>query len=89
MFRSVHDTWWNATHGFGDVKELIPEFYMTSTSFLRNGMNLDLGVTQGGERVDKTLVGIMSHLQVGDTLLPAWASSPEDFLEKNRQVGQS
>jgi len=75
LFRTVQDTYWNATHGVGDVKELIPEFYLPDASFLRNGAALNLGVTQRGERVD--------HVQ-----LPAWADSPEDFLAKNRAVSQ-
>ncbi|EDQ86428.1 uncharacterized protein MONBRDRAFT_38432, partial [Monosiga brevicollis MX1] len=76
LFRSIRDTWWNATHGMADVKELIPEFYMDDVAFLRNLDNLDFGVTQRGERVD-------------DVLLPPWAHNAEDFLAKCRAALES
>ena len=66
--------------GAGDVKELIPEFYMDngagSGSFLLNTEKLDLGMTQNGERVD-------------DVILPPWASSADDFISKCRQALES
>ncbi|EGD82827.1 hypothetical protein PTSG_11431 [Salpingoeca rosetta] len=73
LFRSIADTWNNAYSGMADVKELIPEFYMQSTDFLLNLNNLDLGVTQRGERV-------------GDVILPPWADSAADFLAKCREA---
>lgn len=54
------------------LKELIPEFYLNDTSFLKNYQNLDLGVRQNKKRV-------------GDVKMPAWAKGdPEIYLKLNR-----
>jgi factor associated with neutral sphingomyelinase activation len=59
------------------VKELIPEFYEPGEeNFLANKIGLDLGVRANGEKVN-------------DIILPAWAESPKDFLEKMRQALES
>eukprot|EP00055_Hartaetosiga_balthica_P012007 m.56608 g.56608 ORF g.56608 m.56608 type:complete len:931 (-) comp7806_c0_seq1:882-3674(-) len=76
LFQSIEKTWCNAYTGVADVKELVPEFFMTSTSFLQNNHNLDLGITQNGERVE-------------NVLLPPWASTPEEFLKRNRGALES
>lgn len=61
----------------GNVKELIPEFYEPGEeNFLVNGLNLDLGVRANGEKVN-------------DIILPSWAESPKDFLEKMRAALES
>lgn len=61
----------------GNVKELIPEFFEPNNEeFLVNAKALDLGVRANGERVD-------------DIILPKWADSPYDFLEKHRQALES
>lgn len=61
----------------GNVKELIPEFYEPEfEDFLINSKALDLGIRANGERVD-------------DVILPRWADSPRDFLEKQRQALES
>ena len=58
----------------GNVKELTPEFYEPDEEdFLVNKLGLDLGVRANGERVD-------------DVILPNWADSPRDFLEKHREA---
>ena len=58
----------------GNVKELIPEFFEADEEdFLVNSIGLDLGVRANGERVD-------------DVILPKWAHSPKDFLEKHREA---
>lgn len=61
----------------GNVKELIPEFFdPDEEDFLINHQALDLGIRANGERVD-------------DVILPKWADSPKDFLEKHRQALES
>ncbi len=47
----------------GNVKELIPEFYMEDKSFLNNALRLELGTRSNGKIVD-------------DVKLPKWASTP-------------
>ncbi|KAM9500481.1 protein FAN isoform 2-T2 [Clarias gariepinus] len=71
MFNSIGDTWKNCLDGGTDFKELIPEFYGTDSSFLKNILGLNLGRRQGGGRV-------------GDVELPSWATDVEDFLQKMR-----
>uniref|UniRef100_A0AAR2KFC7 Neutral sphingomyelinase (N-SMase) activation associated factor n=1 Tax=Pygocentrus nattereri TaxID=42514 RepID=A0AAR2KFC7_PYGNA len=74
MFNSVGETWKNCLEGGTDFKELIPEFYGTDSSFLKNLLSLNLGRRQGGGRV-------------GDVELPSWAS--DDFLQKMRAALES
>lgn len=69
MFNSIGETWKNCLEGGTDFKELIPEFYGSDSSFLRNLLGLDLGRRQGGGRVE-------------NVELPLWASDPDDFLQK-------
>ncbi|KAI7814560.1 protein FAN isoform X1 [Triplophysa rosa] len=69
MFNSVGETWKNCLEGGTDFKELIPEFYGSDSSFLKNLLSLNLGRRQGGGRV-------------GDVELPPWASDADDFLQK-------
>lgn len=77
MFFSINQSWESALVNMTDVKELIPEFYIPSASqFLMNGLALDLG-----ERHNKTRV---NHVD-----LPAWATSPDDFISKMRAALES
>lgn len=71
MFKGIHKEWRSACTNPTNVKELIPEFFMESQTFLSNQLKLDLGVRANGKRVD-------------DVKLPNWAKSPEDFLRTNR-----
>ena len=59
-----------------DVKELIPEFYSSDTSFLQNDLSLDFGVKMNGEKI-------------WDVKLPPWASDARDFLNKMREALES
>jgi factor associated with neutral sphingomyelinase activation len=73
LFYSIKKDWKNCYEHFGCVKELIPEFFMNSTDFLVNSLNLNLGTRQNKK-------------QVGDVKLPKWASgSPEQFLRLHRE----
>ena len=53
----------------------MPEFYHCA-DFLRNDNELPLGCTQGGATV-------------GDTRLPPWSSSAEDFVQQHRAAPHS
>ena len=71
-FYSIAAAWHGATHNDNDVKELIPEmFYMPE--LFRNENGFDLGVKQNKEPLH-------------DVVLPPWATSPEDFVNKNMQA---
>lgn len=80
LFHSIVDTWRNCLSIDSDVKELIPEFYDTSPgagSFLRNDLELDLGVRQDGQRVNHVI-------------LPRWAEhSTAKFVSKMREALES
>ena len=78
MFHSISHCYNCALTNHADVKELIPEFFNASLEFdfLINARSLQLGATQGGDRVD-------------DVTLPPWAKSPRDFIRKNRQALES
>ncbi|ROL48319.1 Protein FAN [Anabarilius grahami] len=76
MFNSVGETWKNCLEGGTDFKELIPEFYGSDSSFLKNLLGLNLGRRQGGGRVESVE-------------LPPWASDPDEFLQKMRLALES
>ncbi|XP_055363996.1 protein FAN isoform X2 [Betta splendens] len=76
MFNSIAETWKNCLEGATDFKELIPEFYGSDCSFLKNKLSLDLGRRQNGRLV-------------GDVVLPPWASDPSDFLQKHKAALES
>lgn len=59
-----------------DFKELIPEFYFSDGDFLINNERLELGITNEGEIID-------------DVLLPPWARSIHDFMNKLRAALES
>lgn len=76
LFKGINKEWDSVNTNPGNVKELIPEFYMEDPDFLINKLKLDFGIRSNGKRVD-------------DAKLPRWASSPEDFLRKQRQALES
>ena len=74
MFFSIPESWAGVTSTAPDVKELIPEFYLEGArGFLRNGDRLPLGRRHNSDPVD-------------DVVLPPWATSPEDFVQKHREA---
>jgi len=75
LFNSIEDTWKNVLNNPADLKELIPEFFIDG-SFLVNSEGLNLGRKQDGTRVD-------------NVALPAWASTPEEFIAKHREALES
>ena len=76
MFGSVASTWASVLENPSDLKELIPEFYSGTGTFLQNRQRLDLGVTQAGKRL-------------GDVALPPWASTAAEFVKKCREALES
>ncbi|KAK8770711.1 hypothetical protein V5799_012829 [Amblyomma americanum] len=76
QFHSFEGTWKMLMESPNDVKELIPEFFYLP-EFLTNMNGFDLGRLQGTKE------------QVDDVRLPAWASSPEDFIYKHRKALES
>lgn len=74
LFKSIELEYQGCLNNPGNVKELIPEFFEPEQEdFLVNKLGLDLGIRANGERVD-------------DVMLPKWADSPHDFLEKQREA---
>jgi factor associated with neutral sphingomyelinase activation len=76
LFKGINKEWISVNTNPGNVKELIPEFFLENPEFLLNKLKLDLGMRSNGKRVD-------------DAKLPNWASSAEDFLRKHRQALES
>lgn len=76
MFKGINKEWKSCNNNATNVKELIPEFFMSDPSFLLNKLNLDLGSRSNGKVVD-------------DAKMPNWASSCEDFLKKHREALES
>ncbi|XP_057195455.1 neurobeachin-like protein 2 isoform X2 [Triplophysa rosa] len=76
QFHSVAAAWQARMESPADVKELIPEFFYFP-EFLQNLNGFDLGCLQ------------MSNEKVNNVVLPAWASSPEDFIRKHRKALES
>ena len=75
LFFSVATAWDSCQKSQTDVKELTPEwFYLPE--FLTNSEEYPLGNLQSGE-------------QVGDVVLPPWASSPEEFIRLNAAALES
>ncbi|XP_065051660.1 neurobeachin-like protein 2 [Rhopilema esculentum] len=75
QFYSIAKSWNGIMNGAGDVRELIPEFFCFP-DFLSNINKLDLGNLQAGKKID-------------DVLLPPWASSPDEFIYKQRLALES
>ncbi|XP_051708461.2 neurobeachin-like protein 2 isoform X4 [Oryctolagus cuniculus] len=76
QFHSVAAAWQARLESPADVKELIPEFFYFP-DFLENQNGFDLGCLQ------------LTNEKVGDVVLPPWASSPEDFIQKHRRALES
>ncbi|CAG9566652.1 unnamed protein product [Danaus chrysippus] len=78
MFNSVKDVYNNCLKNMSDFKELVAEFYDTSTKgdFLVNIHDIDFGERHDGSKV-------------ADVALPPWAESPEQFVHKLRQALES
>mmetsp|Transcript_14284 Transcript_14284/g.17989 ORF Transcript_14284/g.17989 Transcript_14284/m.17989 type:complete len:167 (+) Transcript_14284:1131-1631(+) len=76
LFKGIRKEWDSCLNNPGNVKELIPEFFMDNPAFLTNQLRLDMGVRSNGKRVD-------------DIKLPKWASTPTEFLVKNREALES
>ncbi|KAL2459002.1 hypothetical protein Fot_55288 [Forsythia ovata] len=76
LFQSIEGTYKNCLSNTSDVKELIPEFFYMPEFFI-NSNSYHFGVKQDGE-------------PLGDVCLPPWAkSSPEEFINKNREALES
>ncbi|XP_068101120.1 neurobeachin-like protein 1 isoform X2 [Hyperolius riggenbachi] len=76
QFHSIPATWQALMDNPNDVKELIPEFFYFP-EFLENLNGFDLGKLQ------------ISKERVNDVILPKWAKSPEDFIQKHRKALES
>ncbi|ESO05164.1 hypothetical protein HELRODRAFT_111169 [Helobdella robusta] len=76
QFHSLSSTWDTLMNNPNDVKELIPEFFY-HPEFLVNVNDLDLGEMQNSDE------------RFGDVILPPWASSANDFIDKHMQALES
>ncbi|KAK8887896.1 hypothetical protein M9Y10_038955 [Tritrichomonas musculus] len=76
LFNDIARSWDSTTGSSMDFRELIPEFFYLP-DFLINENNFDLGCETNSE------------VPVGDVVLPKWASSPLDFITKNRMALES
>ena len=80
MFFSIGKAWDSVMSNPADLKELIPEFYDTSSlysgEFLRNYQELKMGTRQNGKRLH-------------DVELPPWAKTPEELITKFREALES
>eukprot|EP00794_Sanderia_malayensis_P017323 gene17323-19056_t len=75
QFYSILSTWRSIHDGYGDIREMIPEFYCFP-DFLLNINNLDIGRLQKGDIIN-------------NVVLPPWAASPEEFIYKLRLALES
>ncbi|EFC42183.1 BEACH domain-containing protein [Naegleria gruberi] len=75
-FFSIQSTYNSVLSNTADLKELIPEFYQSTGSFLINSLNLDLGVRNNGQRVN-------------NVILPPWAKDEQEFVYKCRLALES
>ena len=72
----MHKEWTSCLVNPGNVKELIPEFYSSDPTFLKNDLKLDFGLRANGKRVD-------------DIKLPKWAHDCGDFLRRMQEALES
>jgi factor associated with neutral sphingomyelinase activation len=75
LFHNIEETWNNVLINSADLKELIPEFFVDG-GFLNNEEGLYFGVRQDRSRIN-------------NVVLPAWASSADDFIRKHREALES
>ncbi|KAK4471124.1 hypothetical protein MN116_005521 [Schistosoma mekongi] len=76
QFYSIPNAWRFILESPNDNKELIPEFFFLP-EFLRNSDNFNSGCRQYNQN------------RIHDVELPAWASSPEEFIRKHRGALES
>ncbi|KAF5400979.1 hypothetical protein PHET_05601, partial [Paragonimus heterotremus] len=76
QFHSIPGTWQFIMSSPNDNKELIPEFFYLP-DFLTNNDGFDFGRFQD------------DGVSIDEVELPAWASSPEDFIRKHRAALES
>lgn len=76
LFYSIGQAYNLSLNNVSDVKELIPEFFYFP-DFLENLNRFDMGKKQEKD------------VPVDDVILPPWASSPEEFVRKNREALES
>lgn len=77
MFYSINESWSSVQNNPADVKELIPEFFMTdAVKFLSSNDALPLGSRQNGQSIDAVQ-------------LPPWASSPAEFIRTHQAAMES
>lgn len=76
LFHSISETHHSVLSAQMDVKELIPEFFGGPPDFLVNKHQLPLGTRQDGTILD-------------DVVLPPWAETPEEFIEKHMTALES
>jgi factor associated with neutral sphingomyelinase activation len=76
LFTHIGSTWESVYNNGGDLKELIPEFFIQPGTFLLNSDDLRLGRKQDGT-------------WVGDVILPPWAETPAEFIQKHREALES
>lgn len=77
MFHSISDTWNSIMENPSDVKELLPEFFHSSSNFLKNNETLNLGTKQNNQKVNHVI-------------LPKWANGdPKKFIYLNRLALES
>ncbi|XP_055330476.1 neurobeachin-like [Paramacrobiotus metropolitanus] len=74
-FASVAQAWKNCQRDTSDVKELIPEFFYLPEMFVNSNRY------QFGQQDDGNVVT--------DVTLPAWASTPEEFVRLHRMALES
>ncbi|KZC06439.1 Protein FAN, partial [Dufourea novaeangliae] len=75
MFNSLADVWKNVLVNMSDFKELVPEFYDTTSGgdFLVNSYGIDFGYRYDGTKI-------------GDVQLPPWANGPAHFIQVLRNA---
>ena len=90
LFCSVRDSWRSVLSNPADLKELVPEFYASSSPASGRGAAAAIGAAAPGAFLLNSAALPLGRRQsgaaVGDVELPPWADSPADFVAKNRQA---
>ena len=76
MFLEVRNTWEHTAVDSCSLCSIYKQCQLVSCSFLVNNARLPLGLRQNGRSVDAVQ-------------LPAWASSPQDFIAQHRAALES
>jgi hypothetical protein len=74
IFNSIPNAYRMASSQINDYRELIPEFFFTST-FLHNANNFDLG--------------FVNDISAGEVILPNWCKTAMDFIYIHRKALES